>query len=88
MNQELILKITKDTLEMTLMISAPMLVVSLVIGVAISILQVVTSIQDTTLSFVPRVIAVFVAFLFAFPWMMKILLTFTTHLWHLERFAR
>jgi flagellar biosynthesis protein FliQ len=89
MNQDMILKLAKDTLEITLMISGPMLVVSLVVGIAISIAQVVTSIQDMTLSFVPRVIAVFVAFLFTFPWIMNILLAFTGQLYgHLERFAR
>jgi flagellar biosynthesis protein FliQ len=88
MSQEYILRLAKDTLQITLMISAPMLLVSLVIGIIISITQVVTSIQDMTLSFVPRVIAVFVTFLLAFPWAMKILLAFTAQLYgHLERFA-
>ncbi|MBN1571475.1 MAG: flagellar biosynthesis protein FliQ [Acidobacteria bacterium] len=89
MNQDMILKLAKDTLEVTLMVSGPMLIVSLVVGIAVSIAQVVTSIQDMTLSFVPRVIAVFLAFLFAFPWVMKIMMAFTSQLYgHLERFAR
>jgi flagellar biosynthetic protein FliQ len=89
MSQDMILKLAKDTLQITLMVSAPMLVISLAIGVIISIAQVVTSIQDMTLSFVPRVIAVFVVFLLAFPWMMNKLLAFTTQLFgHLEQFAR
>jgi flagellar biosynthetic protein FliQ len=89
MSQDMILKLAKDTLEVTLMISGPMLIVSLVVGIAVSIAQVVTSIQDMTLSFVPRVIAVFIAFLLTFPWIMNILLAFTSQLYgHLERFAR
>jgi flagellar biosynthesis protein FliQ len=89
MSQEIILKLAKDTLQITLMVSGPLLIVSLVVGVLVSIFQVVTSIQDMTLSFVPRVIAVFLTFLFALPWMMTTLLTFTTQLYgHLERFAR
>ncbi len=89
MSQEMILKLARDTLQITLMISGPMLVVALVIGILVSIAQVVTSIQDMTLSFVPRVIAVFLTFLFAFPWIMSILLAFTSQLYgHLERFAR
>lgn len=88
MNQDVILKLAKDTLEVTLMVSGPMLIVSLVVGIAVSIAQVVTSIQDMTLSYVPRVIAVFLAFLFTFPWIMHILLAFTAQLYgHLERFA-
>jgi flagellar biosynthetic protein FliQ len=88
MSQEMILKIAKDTLQVTLMISGPMLIVSLVVGILVSIVQVVTSIQDMTLSFVPRIIAVFVTFLFVFPWLLSILLAFTSQLYgHLERFA-
>ena len=88
MNQDMILKLAKDTLQVTLMISGPMLVVSLVVGILVSVAQVVTSIQDMTLSFVPRIIAVFVAFLITFPWIMNIMLMFTAQLYgHLERFA-
>jgi flagellar biosynthetic protein FliQ len=84
----MVLKLAKDTLQITLMISGPMLVVSLVIGILVSIAQVVTSIQDMTLSFVPRVIAVFVTFLFVFPWLLSTLLAFTSQIFgHLERFA-
>jgi flagellar biosynthesis protein FliQ len=88
MNQDMILKLAKDTLQVTLMISGPMLIVSLVVGIVVSIAQVVTSIQDMTLSYVPRIIAVFLAFLITFPWIMNILLAFTSQLYgHLERFA-
>ena len=48
MSQDLILKLAKDALQVTLMVSGPMLVVSLVVGILISIAQVVTSIQDMT----------------------------------------
>ena len=89
MSQELILKLAKDTLQVTLMVSSPMLIVSLVVGILVSITQVVTSIQDMTLSFVPRVIAVFVTFLFVFPWALNMMLTYSAQLFgHLERFAR
>jgi flagellar biosynthetic protein FliQ len=89
MTQEMIIKLAKDTLQITLMISGPMLLVALVVGILVSIAQVVTSIQDMTLSFVPRVIAVFLTFLFVLPWMLSTLLSFTTQLYgHLERFAR
>ena len=80
MSQDMILKIAKDTLQVVLMISGPMLLVSLLVGVFISIAQVVTSIQDMTLSFVPRIIAVLLVFLLALPWMMNVLLSFTAQL--------
>ncbi|HYK88144.1 MAG TPA: flagellar biosynthesis protein FliQ [Acidobacteriota bacterium] len=89
MTQDMILKLAKDTLQITLMVSGPLLLVSLVVGVLISIAQVVTSIQDMTISFVPRIIAVFLAFLLLFPWAMSILTSFTSRLLgHLETFAR
>ncbi len=88
MSQDIVLKLARDTLQITLMVSGPLLMVSLVIGLFVSIAQVVTSIQDMTLSFVPRVIAVFLAFLLLFPWAMSIMTSFTTGLLgHLERFA-
>ena len=88
MNQEMVLKLARDTLQVTLMVSGPLLLVSLVVGILVSIAQVVTSIQDMTLSFVPRTVAVFLAFLFLFPWVMNIMIAFTAQLFgHLERFA-
>jgi len=88
MNQEMILKLAKDTLQVTLMISAPILITSLVVGLLISLFQVVTSLQDMTLSFVPKIIVVFLVFLFAFPWILNTMLAYTTQLFgHLERFA-
>ncbi len=89
MTQDIILKLARDTLQVTLMVSGPLLLVSLIVGLLVSIAQVVTSIQDMTLSFVPRVIAVFVTFLLLFPWAMSILGSFTYQLLgHLERYAR
>jgi flagellar biosynthetic protein FliQ len=88
MSQDMVLKIAKDTLQVTLMISGPLLAVSLVVGVVVSIAQVVTSIQDMTLSFVPRIIAVFFVFLLIFPWIMHIMIAFAYQLFaHLERYA-
>jgi flagellar biosynthesis protein FliQ len=89
MNQEMILKLAKETLQITLVVSGPILVVALVVGVLISIIQITTSIQDMTLTSVPKVIAVFLAFLFVFPWMMNMMLAFTAQLYgHLDRYVR
>jgi flagellar biosynthesis protein FliQ len=89
MSQDMILKLARDTLQVTLLVSSPLLIISLVIGLIVSVVQVVTSIQDMTLSFVPRIIAVFATFLLVFPWIMNLLLAFTTQLYgHLERYAR
>ncbi len=89
MTQDIILRLAKETLQITLIVSGPILVVSLVVGILVSIAQVVTSIQDMTLSFVPRVIAVFVAFLLVLPWVMNMMMGFAGQLFgHLERYAR
>ena len=80
MNEAMIMKLTKETLKVTLMVGAPILLTSLVVGLIISIVQVVTSIQDMTLSFVPRIIAVLAVFLLVLPWIMNMLLTYTTQL--------
>lgn len=80
MSEELVLKLAKQAIEMLLVTSTPLLLVGLVVGVLVSIFQIVTSIQDSTLSFVPRMLAVFVAFLLVFPWMMNLLTDFTTTL--------
>lgn len=80
MNQAMILELAKDTLQITLLISGPLLVTALVVGLIVSITQVVTSIQDMTMSFVPRIIAVLLVFLLVLPWMMNVLLRFTTQL--------
>lgn len=89
MSQDIVLKLAKDALQITLTISGPILLVSLVVGIFISIAQVVTSIQDMTLSFVPRIVAVFAVFLFLFPWVMSLMIGYTANLLgHLERFAR
>jgi flagellar biosynthetic protein FliQ len=85
MTQDLILKLAKDTLQITLMVSGPLLLVSLLVGIIVSIAQVVTSIQDMTLSLVPRMLAVFVVFLLLLPWVMQLMISYSVQLFgHLE----
>jgi len=88
MSQEMVLQLARETMQVTLMVSGPLLLVSLVIGILVSMAQVVTSIQDMTLSFVPRTVAVFLACLVLFPWLMNVMISFSVRLLgHLERFA-
>ena len=58
-------------------IAAPMLIVAVVVGVVVSLIQTLTSIQDQTFSFAPRVVAIFLVFLVVFPWILRVLTTFT-----------
>jgi flagellar biosynthetic protein FliQ len=88
MSQEMVLTLARDTLQTTLMIAGPLLLIALVSGIVVSIAQVVTSIQDMTISFVPRMLAVFVSFLILLPWFLSLLIAFAARLFgHLERFA-
>ena len=77
MPEELILRLAKQTLETVLLVSAPMLAAGLIVGVIISIVQIVTSIHDTALAFVPRIVVTFVVFLIVFPWMMGTMVSYT-----------
>ena len=77
MSEELVLRLAKQTLETVLLVSAPMLGAGLLVGVIISILQIITSIHDTALAFVPRIVVTFVVFLLVFPWMMGTMVSYT-----------
>ncbi|HLH32937.1 MAG TPA: flagellar biosynthetic protein FliQ [Terriglobia bacterium] len=73
----MILRLAKQTLETVLMVSAPMLAAGLVVGIIISVIQIITSIHDTALAFVPRIVVTFVVFLIVFPWMMGTMVSYT-----------
>ncbi len=68
MTQDLVTEIVRKALYMVLLCSAPMLIAALVVGIAVSIFQAVTTISEMTLVFVPKIIAVFVVLALFFPW--------------------
>lgn len=74
------LNIARDALTTALLVAAPALVLSLVVGVGISILQATTQIQEQTLTFVPKIIAVMLAILLLGRWMLGVLLQFSGQL--------
>ena len=80
MNDALITTLMQNALTTLMWIVAPMLAVAIIIGIVVSLIQTLTSIQDQTFSFAPRVIAMFVVFLVTFPWILRVLLTFTAGL--------
>jgi flagellar biosynthesis protein FliQ len=77
MTPEFIIGFARQSIELTLIIALPMLGVGLGVGVFVSILQAATQIQEMTLTFVPKIIAVFLALLISFPWIMDKMITFT-----------
>ena len=80
MTPEFITMIGKETIMVVILVSAPILASGMIIGLAISLFQAVTQIQEMTLTFVPKIIVVMVALLFFAPWMMELLINFTTHM--------
>ena len=80
MNENIIVDIARDTLWLIIKVSAPMLIASLVIGLVISILQTVTSIQEQTLTFVPKLIAVFLVLMIFGNWILTEVKDFTVNL--------
>lgn len=80
MTPELVISVGKSALETAILISAPILLLSLIIGLIISIFQAVTQINEATLTFVPKILVTFIALLIFFPWMLRIMLGFTTTL--------
>jgi flagellar biosynthesis protein FliQ len=77
MNDALVTTLIQNALTTLMWIAAPMLIVAVVVGVVMSLIQTLTSIQDQTFSFAPRVIAIFLIFLITFPWILRVLTTFT-----------
>ncbi|MGD9649755.1 MAG: flagellar biosynthesis protein FliQ [Dongiaceae bacterium] len=80
MEQADIIDICQEAIIVMLKIGAPMLIVALVVGVGISLLQALTQMQETTLSFVPKIVAMFLAALIALPFMFATLIGFTERL--------
>jgi flagellar biosynthesis protein FliQ len=68
-----VLDVARDAIETLLIVAAPLMLVGLVVGVAISLLQALTQIQETTLVFIPKILAIFVALLITLPFMADVL---------------
>lgn len=77
MNGDLAIEIGRNALMMVMLISAPMLLLGMFVGIFMSIIQAATSIQEQTLAFIPKIIAVFVAIVIFGPWMLSMLVSFT-----------
>lgn len=80
MDMQLLIDIMKETFTIAIFLSAPCLILGLVVGVIISIFQSVTSIQEQTLVFIPKMIAGIVAIMIFLPWMLSSIITYTNKL--------
>ena len=81
MNQDKVVSLIVDMMSVTMKVALPMLMVALVVGLLISILQAVTQIQEQTLSFIPKIVALVAVIAIAGPWMLSSVVDWTTQLW-------
>jgi flagellar biosynthesis protein FliQ len=77
MNVEMAIDLLRQLITISLVLIGPIVLVSVVVGVAVSLFQAVTSIQEQTLTFVPKLIAVALLLIFAAPWMVRQMMQFT-----------
>ena len=80
MSHELVVDLARNAVMLALMLSGPMLSVALSVGMTVSVVQAVTQIQEQTLAFVPKLFAVAGTFLIALPWMIQMMIKYTTEL--------
>ncbi len=73
MTPESVMSMGRHAMEITLMIAAPMLLIALAIGLVVSIFQAATQINEMTLSFIPKLVGVFIALMVAGPWMLAVM---------------
>jgi flagellar biosynthetic protein FliQ len=81
METEQVVALARSTLQMALILGAPLLVIATVVSLLVNVGQVLTSLQDSTISTVPRLAAVAAAALLFLPWMMRRLIVFTVGMW-------
>ena len=81
MSQQDVINIARNTLWVIIETSMPLLIVSMVVGLIISLFQTLTSIQEQTLSFVPKLLAIFIALMLMGSWLMNTIVEYMTQLW-------
>ena len=81
MSQQDVINIARNTIWVIIETSMPLLLVSMVVGLIISLFQTLTSIQEQTLTFVPKLLAIFVALMIMGSWLMNTIVQYMTQLW-------
>ncbi|SCY13734.1 flagellar biosynthesis protein FliQ [Alkaliphilus peptidifermentans] len=80
MNEAMVIELGQQTMYTILIMSAPMLGIGLLVGLAVSVFQATTQIQEATLAFIPKIVAIFAAVVIFSPWLLSIIINFTTML--------
>jgi flagellar biosynthetic protein FliQ len=80
MNSTAVIAMVREALELTLLVSAPLLLTALAVGLVVSVFQAATQINEQTLSFIPKLLGVFVAIVVTGPWILQLLIDYTQRL--------
>lgn len=80
MTPGMVMEIGRQAIEVTLLIAAPMLITALIVGLIVSIFQAATQLNESTLQFVPKLVAMFIVLLLAGPWMLQYLVDYIQRL--------
>lgn len=80
MTQEFVITVGREAMLTAFLLAAPPLITALVVGLVISVFQAVTQIQEMTLAIVPKMVAVLIALVVAYPWLLETLTRYTTHI--------
>jgi flagellar biosynthetic protein FliQ len=78
MSGDLVIQLAQEALLIVMLVSAPMLGLGLLVGLLVSVFQATTSIQEQTLAFIPKIVAVFVAILVFGPWMLRLMVDYVS----------
>ena len=81
MNEDVVINVSMQAMQLAFMIAMPLLLVALVVGLVVSVFQAVTQIQEQTLSFIPKIVAMGVTLVVAGPWMLNQVVTYTERLY-------
>ena len=80
MNEDMVMSIGAEAIRTTLYLAGPMLIAAMVIGIVVSVLQAITQINESTLTFIPKMIAIIVVLAIMSPWMLEVLKDYTSHI--------
>ncbi len=81
MNQDVVINVSMEAMQLAFMVALPLLLVALVVGLVVSVFQAVTQIQEQTLSFIPKIVAMGVTLVVGGPWMLNQVVTYTDRLY-------
>jgi flagellar biosynthetic protein FliQ len=79
MTPEFVISVGREAMQVAFLLAAPPLITALVVGLVVSIFQAVTQIQEMTLAIIPKMVAILIALIIAFPWLLETLTVYTTN---------